>query len=408
MPVRRCVSWVRSVRTLTLGACVCGTALGGVLLRAGEPRPMPVVEHLPAAESANSFTSLASSAVPLPPRDVHAKPRAPRADSTATVVTQTVIDIVVTSPKPADDRVPIEAAGWTASGAARSSAGRVQLESIVHAEPAPLAPSDLSADINVAVTGATNAAWTVVESTDPRNPTPLLEAGVMRSDAVFDGIPVLTGELAPLPICEGDAALLQSIAQFYALAPLPLEDRPALAAPSVEPACPPDFTALTPYDTAAELVDTAAVPAPAAVEIDAAARSRIDDALVQLQRPLNSISLSTGLREREPPDLASVAEPAGQPHVVWGAPWPDVKLASKRYTVPQFHQPLYFEQANFERCGTSWWFLSPYVSAANFAGNVVLLPVHAVLQPPCSCQQSLGDCPTCERYPLCPRCFLNQ
>ncbi len=233
------------------------------------------------------------------------------------------------------------------------------------------------------------AVWTVVESPNSADSPPLVEAGVLQSSAVFDGVPVRVNDLAPVPTSEVDEALLPMIAQFASLAPHPLAAGEAAPLASIDAT---QETGRKPWFGEAG----------AGSDLTGEQLDRMDAAVAMLQRPLNQVSLSQGLHKREPPDLALAATPATAPHTVWGEPWPNVRLSRFRYTVPFNHRPLYFEQPNFERCGESWGLFSPYVSAANFAGNVVMLPVHALLDPPWTCVPTLGDCPSCYRYDFCP------
>lgn len=118
--------------------------------------------------------------------------------------------------------------------------------------------------------------------------------------------------------------------------------------------------------------------------------------------PLHSISLqkaqaSVSIRD-EPlavPDNLARRHMVAQgsefaPHVV-GAP-------SLNHPVPVYHQPLYFEDPNLERCGAGFGILTEAVSAIRFFGRIPLAPYMAASQSPHDCVQSLGECKVCERY----------
>jgi hypothetical protein len=81
-----------------------------------------------------------------------------------------------------------------------------------------------------------------------------------------------------------------------------------------------------------------------------------------------------------------------------------------RNLYPFSHQPLYFEQANLERCGTSYGCLTSAASCVHFTASAAMLPWQIAVSPPCSKVRSLGDCATgCEyrRSDLWPECSLK-
>ncbi len=63
-----------------------------------------------------------------------------------------------------------------------------------------------------------------------------------------------------------------------------------------------------------------------------------------------------------------------------------------------YHAPLYFEDAELERCGRSFGAFQPVISAAHFFGTLPLVPYKMVNQPPTRAVRTLGDCRTCGRY----------
>jgi hypothetical protein len=84
-----------------------------------------------------------------------------------------------------------------------------------------------------------------------------------------------------------------------------------------------------------------------------------------------------------------------------------VHRSSARDTYAFHHQPLYFEQANLERCGKSWGCLTTAVSATHFAASTVMLPWQMAVSPPCSTVRTLRDCKAGCEYPmsaLLPEC----
>jgi hypothetical protein len=115
-----------------------------------------------------------------------------------------------------------------------------------------------------------------------------------------------------------------------------------------------------------------------------------------------------------------------------GGPWEDRTPLGMAYLF--CHKPLYFEDANLERCGyivgkdcccccSDWCcndscsqegccrdgccgcccgsHLQPLVSAAYFFGTIPLLPYKMTVDCPCECVPSLGRCPEGCRYSCC-------
>lgn len=63
-----------------------------------------------------------------------------------------------------------------------------------------------------------------------------------------------------------------------------------------------------------------------------------------------------------------------------------------------YHAPLYFEDAELERCGRSLGAFQPIISAAHFFGTVPLVPYKVAHHPPYRTVRALEDCPSCGRY----------
>lgn len=75
-----------------------------------------------------------------------------------------------------------------------------------------------------------------------------------------------------------------------------------------------------------------------------------------------------------------------------------------RYTSAFYHNPLYFEEPNLERCGNACGIASTAVSATHFLSSAILLPYNMAKDPPCTCHRTLGDCRCCQEMP-CQRPF---
>ncbi len=76
----------------------------------------------------------------------------------------------------------------------------------------------------------------------------------------------------------------------------------------------------------------------------------------------------------------------------YGAPRPC------RDTHVLMHQPLYYEDANLERCGRTCGCITTAVSAVHFATAIAFSPYHMAVEHPASCVRSLPDCPTCHSF----------
>jgi hypothetical protein len=79
--------------------------------------------------------------------------------------------------------------------------------------------------------------------------------------------------------------------------------------------------------------------------------------------------------------------------------WSDASLAPE---FPFCYHPLYFEDANLERCGYSQGcLLQSGISGFQFYANVALLPFKMLCLHPCSYVYPQADCEPCERYGCC-------
>lgn len=69
-----------------------------------------------------------------------------------------------------------------------------------------------------------------------------------------------------------------------------------------------------------------------------------------------------------------------------------------RNTHQFYNNPLYFEDANLERCGQSSGCLTTLNSAIQFATMAALLPYQTTANHPRECVAALPDCPTCQSF----------
>ncbi|WP_144058198.1 hypothetical protein [Novipirellula maiorica] len=124
--------------------------------------------------------------------------------------------------------------------------------------------------------------------------------------------------------------------------------------------------------------------------------------LEALMKPIDHIGVGLGDPEKKVPENVAAANVANQ----WGDTASLVVLATgvssplpDRYTAGFCHLPLYFEQANLERCGDHYGVFQNAVSGFEFLYNVKTLPYHLVATPACRCVASPGDCSSCEMMP---------
>ena len=69
-----------------------------------------------------------------------------------------------------------------------------------------------------------------------------------------------------------------------------------------------------------------------------------------------------------------------------------------------YAHPLYFEDANLERCGRAHGGRTTAVSTIHFAAQILLSPFLVMHDHPDDCVQMLPDCPTCHKFPCDATC----
>lgn len=115
-----------------------------------------------------------------------------------------------------------------------------------------------------------------------------------------------------------------------------------------------------------------------------------------------TIAKDPGADERRPVDV-----PLPTPQII-PVPGSDVHLPGQNFSTGGVrparnrhricYQPLYFEDANLERCGHSHGVFTDALSAAHFFGRVPMVPYLLTAQPPERCVAALPDCPVCHRF----------
>jgi len=101
------------------------------------------------------------------------------------------------------------------------------------------------------------------------------------------------------------------------------------------------------------------------------------------------VTVDISVKGDPPPDLAK-PEFEAEGKLELDTEWIDQTLTAPTYAL--YHQPLYFEDPNAERCGETWGFLQPAVSAAQFYLTIPALPYLIGALPPNESVESLGDC----------------
>ncbi len=126
------------------------------------------------------------------------------------------------------------------------------------------------------------------------------------------------------------------------------------------------------------------------------------DAIVS--RPMSAINLGAALSP-----VTSSGEPLQTPKN--SVETPGSQMIEKHYVgtphnfthpsrdvFPFQHQPLYFEDPNMERCGSSNGYLTEFTSIAHFAIRIPLLPYLMASNSPHDTVRALPDCPTCCQF----------
>ena len=121
------------------------------------------------------------------------------------------------------------------------------------------------------------------------------------------------------------------------------------------------------------------------------ATSGPESRLQALQKPLGSIEFTKSPESaKAPTNVVSDMLAAGAPRFVTSlsrsTPVPN------RYPVFAQHNPLYFEDINLERCGTTYGCAQTAVSAAKFFTQVAILPYRIVDRPWCTLECDRLDC----------------
>ena len=119
--------------------------------------------------------------------------------------------------------------------------------------------------------------------------------------------------------------------------------------------------------------------------------------LEKLRKPLSDVRIEATAGENVTPtsEAAQLLGDQGSTAITSSGesiPLPD------RYTVSSCHRPLYFEELNLERCGSTYGCATNLVSSVHFLTNTAMLPYRMATQRPDCPVPSHGDCQSCQQY----------
>ncbi len=119
--------------------------------------------------------------------------------------------------------------------------------------------------------------------------------------------------------------------------------------------------------------------------------------LQQLTKPVQQIQLSAGINRTEVPDnqAASLIQTNDATLIANSG----TISMPQRYTVCITHRPLYYEDANLERCGRGHGVWQNAYSGFKFLSSTLLLSYKMGRQCPVVEVRSRGDCKTCQSFP---------
>ena len=240
----------------------------------------------------------------------------------------------------------------------------------------------------------------IVQQIAPAEPTNVKRVAPSEPVIVTTTAPIIARSLPPEPAPIPLPPVPEEVEEVVQAAPVISAVRLAQDDPNQAPQpLPPPTPLPPPAPLPASAPKPAPVPTPARVQTPPQNLAVDEQRVDTLNKPIGQIAIIEpvdveGLR---PADISAELQPAQPPRLISGSYFVDAHPA--RYLYCFTHQPLYFEEANLERCGITYCCCQPVVSAAQFAGRTALLPYSLLDIPPCRCVRTLGDCPTCNSYP---------
>jgi hypothetical protein len=127
------------------------------------------------------------------------------------------------------------------------------------------------------------------------------------------------------------------------------------------------------------------------------ANNQVAARLTQLHKPMAKIKVEANSGIDAPPNLARPMMDTGTTVVVNSDDLGSI-FPPDRYTTCFKHRPLYFQELNLERCGTTYGCAQNAVSAAYFIGNSAILPYRMAIDRADECVNHWDDCSSCKRY----------
>ncbi|TWU05026.1 hypothetical protein [Stieleria varia] len=116
--------------------------------------------------------------------------------------------------------------------------------------------------------------------------------------------------------------------------------------------------------------------------------------LDRLSKPVHQIDMNIDLHSNVPQSRASEMTVDSYPRYVTATGL--APSLPERDTTGYGHRPLYFEEADLERCGTGYGYLTNGASMTHFLCNTAVLPYRIGSQRPDRCVRNGPDCSTCE------------
>jgi hypothetical protein len=149
------------------------------------------------------------------------------------------------------------------------------------------------------------------------------------------------------------------------------------------------------------VVDADAAQAAASASDETAEIEEVNQATLRhlnaLRRPINSITLTAGVNQTDVPfNVASELDAEGPARLVTGSG--TVRMPAARYSTCLQHQPLYYEDANLERCGIGHGCWQTACSGTRFLTDTFFLAYKMGRQHPCTLVCPRGDCQSCQSF----------
>lgn len=121
---------------------------------------------------------------------------------------------------------------------------------------------------------------------------------------------------------------------------------------------------------------------------------KMQSQLARLRKPIRSIDVAANFHNNVPTNRAAIYLSRQNPRLI-AASGHIVKPACRDYARYR-HRPLYFQEADLERCGNGWGLLTNGMSLGIFLSNTAVLQYRMGTQRPDRCIWNDPDCRTCD------------